>query len=706
MSSGAENRPRVSRHTAMGAFNFRGSAAIRSSLRSAARIVGFLALCACSEGPKPAPVSIPSATAGGLPDRGSAGAGASALAGLSTPDNSGFLVRPPPVVISAPPAPACDANRSVDSTSPALIVRDADVLARFALERVLGQIIATARSGDITPLELLQRLFDNENTREGGVFENNPHCDDPPTRSAFVPAPVLECPRAEGRLAKSDGLLRAGDPDFFAPVAIVNRFDLMPSDYSSCGEYRIVYAKASGLTNPEDRVMLILEGALPNPSHTLWGCKTVADVWAGLATAPSLADSLEKLFFQGVDGGLAPVIHADHYGLRNRHNCEYSGLCGQFRVGEGMQAPWRFRQFRLLSSLLDSLVPLPDRVTCTGLCLTATSTTSTPRAEFFDPTSKVDGVAAFQSEFLDDVRNLDISELARMRLSIREDFEAFESAVEGPAQPNYASRVGSGEFGVAFKDQIAKHIGNPVREPPVVCPTDDPLTPDRILQRAEVQTCAGCHAPQVVLGADRAIGCGQVWPESLGRVHIDERGELSDALTHTFLPHRARVLSVYLQGCDLQAIERNLIPVRVTVHPECFAAGTRITMADGSERLIEQVVAGDQVLAFDEESRALVAAVVERAIVRPDVDRLIVINDALVTTPNHQFYTTGGLKRAQALTLGDPLYELRTGDSASELAAARVERLAARPGGVETYNLEIAVHHNYFAGGVLVSDKR
>lgn len=183
----------------------------------------------------------------------------------------------------------------------ALIVRAPQVLARFSLERVLTQIIATGDEGAIkTPTELLQRLFDTENNASGKVFADNSHCDD-------YMDPYRSCPRAEGKLARSTGLFQDGHADFFAPVAIVSRFDLTPSTLASCGEYRIVYAKYSGRTDPNNRLFLIFEGILPNPGKTL------------------------------------------HYGLNHDASCSYSGVCGQVRIGQGMQEPWQFLQFRINS---------------------------------------------------------------------------------------------------------------------------------------------------------------------------------------------------------------------------------------------------------------------------------------------------------------------------------------------------------------------
>src|SRR5262249_28832196 len=118
----------------------------------------------------------------------------------------------------------CDAARTVQSDGSALVVRDEEVLARFPLERILGRIIGTA-GGTISPTELLQRIFDTENTSAGGAYPDGAHCDDPKD-SARPLAGAVSCPRAEGSLARSGGFFLPGDADYFAPVALVNRFDL------------------------------------------------------------------------------------------------------------------------------------------------------------------------------------------------------------------------------------------------------------------------------------------------------------------------------------------------------------------------------------------------------------------------------------------------------------------------------------------------
>jgi hypothetical protein len=591
----------------------------------------------------------------------------------------------------------CDPTRSVQSDGPALLVRDPDILSRFPLDRVLGQIVATA-GAQMTPEELLQRLFDTENTAATGAFPDAVHCDDA-ENEAFSHAEAVDCPRAEGALAKSGGLFVPGDPDFFTPIALINRFDLMPENTMSCGEYRIVYAKWSGLSDPSNRAFLILEAALRNPTGGLAGCRPVAELWASLepdASSASRADKLEKLYFEGVDGS-DPVVHADHYGL-DQFDCSYSGACGQVRLGQGMQAPWEFRQLRLRRPFMGESGP--------PLSFAPTRVTNSPRPELFDPALTDPQGSSFRTEFAWDLRGMTEPTVARIRRISLQEYDSGQSAIEGAGQPDYLARVKQSSAGAAFIDAIAQGISHADLPD---CPPDDPITHQSILERATALSCAGCHAPERLLSPERKVGCGLVWPKSLGEAHIDEHGVLSDALTQVFLPHRADVFSTYLQACDEIAIRKNLQPVPEVVIPECFVAGTPITMADGSTKPIEQIVPGELVLAFDLGARAAVPAHVARAVVRPHAERLVVINETLVATANHPFYTSRGWARAEQLEIGTALVEARNADPTSavrlEVAPAAVQALMMQPGSVPTYNLEVAVHHTYFAGGLLVHDR-
>jgi hypothetical protein len=144
--------------------------------------------------------------------------------------------------------------------------------------------------------------------------------------------------------------------------------------------------------------------------------------------------------------------------------------------------------------------------------------------------------------------------------------------------------------------------------------------------------------------------------------------------------------------------------------PTCFVAGTAITMADGSTKPIEQVAVGDLVLSWDEQGARLVAGHVSETFVHPDSDRLVVVNGELRTTTMHRFFVDGQWVRADALEPGAALLTVAPGPSGVTSGAGatmvigrgEVQTLASLPGRATTYNFEVDVHHDYFAGGVLV----
>jgi hypothetical protein len=594
---------------------------------------------------------------------------------------------------------ACDPARGVAADGPGLIVRDPEVLAAFSLERSLQQLAASA-GVTLSPEQLLQRLFDTENTTATGVFPDVQHCDDP-ENAAFRAAKAVDCPRAEGRLATSTGLFTEGDPDFFAPVALVNRFDLTPSDRSTCGEYRLVYAKQSGRSNPQDRVLLIIEAALFNASDSLSSCRPVAELWEGLSLLDSESQKarLSALYFDGV-GRLAPVLSFAHLG-DDGGDCRYSGRCGQIRIGQGMQAPFQFRQFRL-RAMTGNL----ERANRLEILPAADS--RSPRPQLWDlPSADLDA-ASFRQELVEAVPDLSKANPMLMSMHLSPSHDAGESAISGAARPNFAERLATSPAAEAAS--LTNALSQQLLEPNLACPSDDPLTPDAIVHRVTALTCAGCHAPEQLLPAGRKLGCGSVWPRSLGETHINELGELSPALTDVFLPHRAEVLSTFLQACDVEKVEANLqfVP-SPPIRPECFPAGTLITLANGAHKPIEHVAPSEWVLAFDRATHALVPARVTQRVVRQDAQRFVRINDALVATDNHPFFTEAGWVRAVDLRVGVTLLSLTNAQVATALElgveTTRVARLTLEAGSGPTYNLHVEGQDNYFAGGVLVHDR-
>lgn len=463
----------------------------------------------------------------------------------------------------------CRPDIVVEPNSRALIVTDPEVLERFGLERVLQQLVNNSPNW-VTPLQLVRSLFDTENAKANGVFPDVVHCDDA-ENIAFGEAPAKFCPRAEGKLAMKTGFFTPGDPDYFYPVALVNRFDLAPRLGTQCGEYRIIYAKWSGRTNPNERVFLAFESILGNPVNfdTVVGCRSVAEMWAGLAHESDVkvvADRLEEFYFSGIPG-FAPVVMPEHFSMDHQASDDDGGgygdpgtgpqaRRGQVRVSQGMQDPWEFREFHLRFSLTGE--PRPP------LFFAPVTTKNNPRPELFDPASSVVDGPAFRAQFLERLPILAEKQAFKIQFSPRmPTWNAGESMISSDPSVDFASVAFAGEPGQTFWSQIQSAMVK--QQIGTDCPADDPLLPEHLVQRVSMVSCAGCHAPEQYLGSSHKMGCGQTWPRVANRAHIDEFGKLSEALTNSILPRRAEILSNYLQACDIAAIRESLEPAETGI---------------------------------------------------------------------------------------------------------------------------------------------
>lgn len=469
----------------------------------------------------------------------------------------------PPDIPLGQPTLTCNPNIKIDPTSRAMIVTDPEVLARFSLERVLTQLVKNAPFDGVEPLVMLQQLFDSQNSKVTGIFPDVIHCDDP-GNGAFGSAPAKFCPRVEGKLASSTGFFQPDHPDYFYPVALVNRFDLTPSAGSNCGEHRIMFAKWSGRTNLNERVFLAFEASMENPQFgdTINGCRPIADMWASLEKESDLkivADRLEEFYFTGLPG-FTPVVMPEHYSMDHRGTDDGGGgygdpsgrpRRGQVRLSQGMQDPWEFREFHIQFSFPGEPGP--------ALFFAPTTTKNNPRPELFDPSTSLPDGPQFRAQLLNSLPKLASSQGFGIQFSpMQATWNAGSSMISVDPELDFTSRAFAGEPGQSFWADMKAAIAE--KNLNANCPTDDPLLPEHLIQRVSVLSCAGCHAPEQFLGSSRAIGCGQTWPIVPQQAHIDEFGKLSPALTDTFLPRRADVFSMYLQGCDISKIKENLEP--------------------------------------------------------------------------------------------------------------------------------------------------
>lgn len=129
----------------------------------------------------------------------------------------------------------------------------------------------------------------------------------------------------------------------------------------------------------------------------------------------------------------------------------------------------------------------------------------------------------------------------------------------------------------------------------------------------------------------------------------------------------------------------------------CFAAGTLISMADGSSKPIEMINVGDQVKAFDFQGLTIVSANVSKAFSAMR-SSYYVLNQTIKVSSDHPFYVQGRWVNTHDLKIGDKLL----GENGAEVDV--ISKVLV-PEEIQVYNMTVDGVHNYFAGGVLVHNK-
>lgn len=138
----------------------------------------------------------------------------------------------------------------------------------------------------------------------------------------------------------------------------------------------------------------------------------------------------------------------------------------------------------------------------------------------------------------------------------------------------------------------------------------------------------------------------------------------------------------------------------------CFAAGTQITMADGSKKSIESVVAGDWVRTADPTTGIFgKQQVVEHKVHASELSNagIVVIDGALRATRNHPIWVNGKTVSMEQVQPGDTVM---IANGAGVAVTKRVASVALVAGGVLTYDLVLAdASNHYFADGVMIQQK-
>jgi mono/diheme cytochrome c family protein len=421
-----------------------------------------------------------------------------------------------------------------------LIVTELPLLQNFSLKRTMNQLASQAAVPGVTGQTLFRQWFDNLNPQIEAATAG-PHCDDQFDAilgvGLFNTYP-LTC-RPASKFSEGFEAINPVDPlEGYTPITLTNRFDLAPANGDHCGEYRIVYARNSGMTDDRNRNFLIFEAALPNahPNLGLKGCKEVVKFWTSLSKVSNLKERAQRLetFYYTGHAGFKPVVEIQNYGNNPKS-------FGQLRTNQFMQprseftsGVWTLREFKLKVTAGTSAIVIPATVKTNPFGALFKSGGTHPRTD------------EFQNYFLTQVKDLATTDFS-FNYVVPDQFNTAQSQANG-AENNYVTQLGGDQsvFGQRIQEELTR-IGSP-------------LTPTDIVARAQSQSCAGCHRLNSNPGftdLQRSLGGGLVFAKSLDFTHSTERikvtaanGEeswqISSVLSDQLLPARKQLILDYL----------------------------------------------------------------------------------------------------------------------------------------------------------------
>jgi hypothetical protein len=370
---------------------------------------------------------------------------------------------------------------------------------------------------------------------------------------------------AEGSQASCDPFA-ANSACAYIPIGLFNRFDQAPESGAHCGEYRIVYAKQSGVTTTSDRNLLIFEAVLPNPhlSQGIKGCQQIVDTWAKLSNignANQRADVLEDFYFDG-SGTIPAVVSIGNFG-------DNALGAGQIRSNQfsNTTTGWSLREFKLMRSCSSAGGgngnaggnanaggngnaggnANPGSVTCSALRFVPVTNKNNAFGPLFADGSPWPTSNAFQAFFPSQVANLAASSIPGLDIQVPDLFNTAQSQASGAtaAEMRYPEQFGTDPTQPsALRASLQAELNA----------LGSSLLPDEIVKRAQALSCAGCHK----LSNGVALGGGLSWPSSLGFTHVSEREtelaegqvrfRISDTLIYHLLPARKAILEDFLNN--------------------------------------------------------------------------------------------------------------------------------------------------------------
>ena len=148
------------------------------------------------------------------------------------------------------------------------------------------------------------------------------------------------------------------------------------------------------------------------------------------------------------------------------------------------------------------------------------------------------------------------------------------------------------------------------------------------------------------------------------------------------------------RGSDFQ----EAVPNEGAERGGCFLAGTKIKMADGTEKPIEEIKIGDKVQTFADEKNSVLESAIVQGKSNHLVGEYLIINNQLRVSLNHRLFVNGKWQYAIFVKIGD---ELKSSNGQVE----KVVTIERKDEKVRVYNFVVNKYHTYFAQNYYVHNE-
>lgn len=131
----------------------------------------------------------------------------------------------------------------------------------------------------------------------------------------------------------------------------------------------------------------------------------------------------------------------------------------------------------------------------------------------------------------------------------------------------------------------------------------------------------------------------------------------------------------------------------------CFGPGTKVLMADGSTKNIEEVKTGDYIFSRASKTDSTLFKAKVTGTHSAEEAGTLIINGHLKVTANHIMFVNNTWKEAGSIQTGDSLTN-------SQGNLVKVTSIEWQKGKTNVYNLEVEKYHTFFANGVWVHNEK